>query len=113
MILLNLFLLYSPIKSETNGKWYDTCKKCQADPCYKQFYRPCLFRNNKFYCFTCHSKNGHRKFYTENGCQKQCTQMGMMCVCLDSCYECVAKGVRSNPASCREATDDEMNKCIY
>ncbi|CAI6348759.1 unnamed protein product [Macrosiphum euphorbiae] len=112
MILLNLFLLYSPLASATNGKWYDTCQQCKADPCFKQFNRPCLLRNNKFYCFLCHPKNGRQQYYTEDGCQQHCKDSGMLCVCSDSCYVCESKGARSNPASCRKSTAQEYNKCL-
>nr|AFK66764.1 hypothetical protein [Acyrthosiphon pisum] len=110
MILLNFFFLYSPIESAMNGETYDTCQKCLADTCHKQYYRPCIFRNGGFFCFTCHSNN-RSKFYTEAGCQKICTDPGRLCVCVDACYECVTKGVRTNPESCKEPTNDELSKC--
>ncbi|XP_003242391.1 uncharacterized protein LOC100575848 [Acyrthosiphon pisum] len=112
-ILLNFFFLYSPIEMAINGMIYDTCQECLDDICHHDLCRPCISRSDGgYFCFTCDPENGNQQFYSEDECNKGCTdKKNMSCVCTDACFVCIANEDigNANLEKCNLLTKEELN----
>jgi len=54
-ILLNIFYLYLPVESATNGLMYEMCEDCLHSDCHANRSRPCITRYDPQYNFTCYT----------------------------------------------------------